>query len=244
MNEKIDKRNLSEQVFEVLKDRIISGEYQVVDKLPSENALAQEFGVSRLTIRAAIARLCALGYVDVRNGEGTFVKESRASLQNFYPTIADSVTLENVNDFRQLMEAECVQMVTDRATKEDMEQLHACNQRFVEYLSQLNAFDTEQKLHIVELDFAFHLLICKLSGNPLYYMVYESVGDIIKKHMFVNLSSRWYFNRTDPKSEESRRSFAEGHSNILDAVASRDKARARSIARIHADYTSFAKSRG
>lgn len=242
MTKIIDKRNLSEQVFEVLKDRITEGEYSATDRLPSENALAKEFGVSRLTVRAAIARLCAIGYVEVRNGEGTFIKEVHASLKELYPDIADAVTLQNVNGFRRLVEPECIQLMIEKASEEDIHALRECNALFVSYFDTLEQFETEQKKQIVDLDYNFHLLICKLSGNPLYYMFYESAGDIIKEHMYVNLSTRWYFNRTDPRSEESRKIFVEGHSILLDAISSRDAAKARNIARLHADYT-FTKGR-
>lgn len=68
-----DTRSLPDRLAEVLRARIIAGEWGPGERLPSEQALSQETGVSRPTVRAALRSLAASGLVHVRQGAGTFV---------------------------------------------------------------------------------------------------------------------------------------------------------------------------
>lgn len=65
-----------EQIADVLTKRIEDGTYPPRRRIPSEYALAEEFGVSRPTVRAAIALLAEKGLVATSKGKGTFVTES------------------------------------------------------------------------------------------------------------------------------------------------------------------------
>jgi GntR family transcriptional regulator len=65
------------QVQEILIARILSGEFPVGAKLPSEEELIREFGVSRTTIRVTIQNLKLQGLLEIRRGRGTFVKSPR-----------------------------------------------------------------------------------------------------------------------------------------------------------------------
>ena len=66
---------LHHQVFLVLQDRIAERRYAPGEALPSEEDLAKLFGVSRVTIRAALETLNTLGLIERRQGAGTFVRE-------------------------------------------------------------------------------------------------------------------------------------------------------------------------
>ncbi|TFZ05073.1 GntR family transcriptional regulator [Ramlibacter rhizophilus] len=68
--------SLHRQLFLVLRDRIVSGELPTGAALPKEEALCQQFGVSRITVRRALGDLAALGLVERRHGLGTFVRGS------------------------------------------------------------------------------------------------------------------------------------------------------------------------
>lgn len=66
---------LSQQIKQILIDRIYSGKYSADSQLPAENDLANEFKVSRATIRSALSTLSAMGLVVRRHGAGTFVTQ-------------------------------------------------------------------------------------------------------------------------------------------------------------------------
>lgn len=85
-----DTRSLPTQLADELRERIASGEWPTRTRLPSEQELAADYGVSRPTMRSALRRLQESGIVRVRHGAGTFVTESgtaiRAGLQELRST--------------------------------------------------------------------------------------------------------------------------------------------------------------
>jgi len=67
-------RSYTMQILDILTDRISKGIYPANSKMPSQNDLAEEFNVSRATIRGALDMLAAHGIIDKRRGSGTWVK--------------------------------------------------------------------------------------------------------------------------------------------------------------------------
>lgn len=68
--------------MEELKNKILSGEIRPGEKLPSENELAQEYGISRHTVRKALAILANDGYITTEHGKGTFCSDRMAHRKN------------------------------------------------------------------------------------------------------------------------------------------------------------------
>ena len=90
-----DRRPLYARAQAALIARISEGVYQPGAQLPPEDQLAVEFGVSRTTIRSALANLEALGYIERIHGAGTFVAQRRFqveaeldALESFHPRLA------------------------------------------------------------------------------------------------------------------------------------------------------------
>jgi GntR family transcriptional regulator len=79
---------LYHQVFSSLRDQITGGDYQKADALPSEIDLAEDFGVSRITVRRALEELAANGLVTREQGSGTFVS-GKSAVQPVRFTIDD-----------------------------------------------------------------------------------------------------------------------------------------------------------
>jgi Transcriptional regulators len=67
------KRPLYLQIKNILKDRILHGQYPLDTNIPSEPRLEEEFGVSKITVRNAIKELVAEGYLEPSSGKGTKV---------------------------------------------------------------------------------------------------------------------------------------------------------------------------
>jgi GntR family transcriptional regulator len=65
------------RLYEILRDKIASGEYGVGEQIPTEREIEELFGVSRITIRHALRLLQEQGLVERRPGKGTFVRASR-----------------------------------------------------------------------------------------------------------------------------------------------------------------------
>lgn len=80
----IRQPSLADQVYEILVKDISRGTYPPGSLLPSENKLAEQFNVSRPTIRSAFARLAERGYVKRQRGVGTFVAETPSIVNPLY----------------------------------------------------------------------------------------------------------------------------------------------------------------
>lgn len=88
---------LHHQLFLVIRSRILSGEYAVGTSLPPEEQLRQEFQVSRVTVRAALATLESRGLIERRQGIGTFVRENVQSSPIHAPMSDLLAHIEQVN---------------------------------------------------------------------------------------------------------------------------------------------------
>jgi GntR family transcriptional regulator len=64
---------LYQQVFDILREEIVSGRLKADQRVATEFELMKRFGVSRTTVRQTIARLCKEGLISVHRGKGTFV---------------------------------------------------------------------------------------------------------------------------------------------------------------------------
>jgi GntR family transcriptional regulator len=79
--------SLHRQLFLVLREEISRGLFGKTGALPKEEALGERFGVSRVTVRRALADLAAQGLVESRHGRGTFVRGDRVSVARPKPTL-------------------------------------------------------------------------------------------------------------------------------------------------------------
>ena len=87
------------QVFEIVRSRIQSGDYQPGDRIPSEANLIQEFGVSRPTVARALQELQRRGLVNRRRGAGTYVSRGGCSGKHFgllIPGLGDTEVFEPI----------------------------------------------------------------------------------------------------------------------------------------------------
>lgn len=233
----IKRISLAEQLCDILKNELQSGEYTPGQKLMPEGKMAEHYGVSRLTVRAAIARLSALGYVEVRNGEGIFVKalDKDSLLRTMSSMLVEPQMLNDVNAFRKLLDTECVRLTIQNASDADLDGLSEACDAFNSYLKNIFVLNDEAQKKLVDLDYEFHLKICELSGNTLYPLAYKAVQEAIKQHIYTNFISRWYFNRMDTNSESIQR-FMLGHVSLLQAIKDRDNAAAKRITLSHINY--------
>lgn len=99
--------SLHRQVFNVLRDEIARGVYASTGALPKEEAIGERFGVSRITVRRALADLAAQGLVERRHGLGTFVKPQAAGRQA--PTLTLVESLQKAAQDTQVKVIECQQ---------------------------------------------------------------------------------------------------------------------------------------
>lgn len=169
----VKRVNMNEQVFEQMKQQIFNGEWRSGERLPSENELAELFGVSRITIRTALQKLSTLGLIETRRGEGSFVLDTTlgSCLNTLVPTAFLSNNIIEIQEFRLMVESSAAHMAAKRATKEDIADLRARLEKMRSLQNDLYALAQE--------DFAFHNQIGLITGNALMIRTYSILTDVL-----------------------------------------------------------------
>ena len=101
-------------------------------KRNSAPELAELFGVNRVTVRMALQKLNTLGLLGTCMGDGTYVRsfDFERHLQNIYQFYMTPELLEDVSEFRAVIEVECARLAVKRHTAQELEELKVCCQIF------------------------------------------------------------------------------------------------------------------
>lgn len=208
----ITRDRVSQLVYDDLKMRIVSGEFDVHQRLPSEGTLARNFGVSRSSVRSALQRLQMLGLVDIRVGEGSFVRERTFSnlMSEVSALVAEDSMIPYVRELRGTIESAATRLALGRASDEEL----------ADFIKQARELGETARLgneeEYIEADYLFHLELCSLSHNPLFELAYASIRDLFRLDIIRNLES----SRT--LLPDSLVASAERHVALAMALASRD----------------------
>lgn len=190
---KIKRLPLTEQVYNAIKQGIVSGKWQIGDKLPSENELAEAFGVNRLTVRGALQKLNILGIVETRVGEGTFVLsfDFRKYIREVAEFAMQPERESDIRDFRKLIEVECARLAIEKATDKEVAVLKKLSDECSEIGKRLmesytdKSFDKEYFIDFVKADLKFHYQICKMSHNLIYINCFNLAREAIYQYILV-----------------------------------------------------------
>lgn len=174
------KIKLSEQTAERLFERIVDERrYGPGEKLPNENDLSAELGVSRTTLREAISFLVAQGVLEIRRGRGTFVAEELpASGMDLtaLSSLRSRVRAKDLFEMRLIFEPATVALACQRASAEELEMIR----KKAERVERIAAEDGDWPLA----DQEFHWAIIKASHNEymrhLYPIINSAVNEIMQ----------------------------------------------------------------
>ena len=119
-------RRLSDQIADSIVSMIaVDKRFQPGQKLPNENELSEELGVSRTTLREAIRILAAGGVLEIKRGKGTFVKEDFAdrSMESLTALTTAKVGVQDLYEMRLIFEPEAARYAALRATDMEMDRI-------------------------------------------------------------------------------------------------------------------------
>ncbi len=183
---KINKLKISDAVFEQLKQNILRQEQTPGSKLPSENQLAEMFGVSRTSVRAAIQRLVSMGLVETRNGDGTYVREPNVG--SFLDPLFSTINYEarqvlEILEFRLAIEILSCRLAAQHANRQQIEEL-----RIIVENMQNQVRENNSKQYSVE-DMKFHRCVSEMSGNSIIVKVVQGLSEFYLGH-FVEMNDQ------------------------------------------------------
>lgn len=183
----LNRVNLYEQVADYMEQMILDAketQWEAGGKLPSEQELADRFGVSRNVVREAIKLLKERGLVDPRNGVGAYVtkpESQQMSAMIYRYVLMDGIDIAEIYDTRILIEEHCAYEAAARCTDEDLREMRA----LLDKMEDRTISADERR----ETDYQFHIAIAKAAGNPLNLLMIESFKDVflamIEKGIFV-----------------------------------------------------------
>jgi len=172
-----------EQVADVLRRRVVAGELEPGARLPTETALASEFGVSRATVRESLRLLAAQSLVRTAKGAtgGSYVTTPSAgnlsaSLRSGIGLLADArdVSLEELLEARQLLEVPAARLAACRRRDDDLERLRAAIPG-----RPLELETNEQFAYNSD----FHSAVLEASGNILLTIAAQPVFDVLQTRL-------------------------------------------------------------
>jgi len=216
----IKRTNISEQVFNQMKQQLLDGAWVAGQKLPSENELAEAFGVSRITVRQALQKLTVLGLIETKLGEGSFVKEFTPGtyMNAMIPAMyLNSNSVEEVLEFRMIMEVETAGIAAKKASEQDVQRLSSSFSKMEKYRNNIALYTQE--------DFRFHMILAEITGNSLVVRLMELLTDILEATIQ---------NATKTIGDEVGLKY---HSLILEAVKNHDYEKAKSAMHDHIEMT-------
>ncbi|MGP9608265.1 FadR/GntR family transcriptional regulator [Glutamicibacter sp. 287] len=214
------KPNLTTTLVEHLRERISSGAIAPGDKLPSENTLIADHGVSRTVVREAITRLQAEGLVHTRRGAGSFAltpPAEDASTQARVPrTLAER---RQLIEFRMGIESEAAARAASRSASANLTDMD----------SALAAFRAAgpNAAQAMSCDYEFHLAVSRASANPYFVQAVELFGPAMIA------MPRQRFEIPDGKLAPRLERVAEEHEAIRAAIASGNQLSASAAMRLH-----------
>jgi len=210
---KIVRSSLTDQIFDYMRKKILSGEWKSNEKIPSENDLAETLGVSRMSLRAAIQRSNALGLTETRIGDGTYVVDF--SMRAFFKSLYDFNILQQdyqqMNEFRMIIQIGSVRLalIHGQDLSEELKELETIWEEMCHTLKYKD-YDT-----YYDADYRFHECVCKMSHNEYIILLYEAISstwfEVTKSNS--NRSMEWH--KTD-------KMVLEFHRSILDGIRERD----------------------
>lgn len=216
-----------EEIAKQIRKELSSGRLRVGDRLPAERSLAEQFGVSRNTLREALRSLEHAGLLRLKKGVtgGSYVKESTgeaviAGLNDMYHLGA--IQPLHLTEARIIIGTEVARLACARRTKEDLANLEK-NVDASELATESG--DLERR---AEINYEFHRLLARATKNPVLIILTDALMETTRS--FVNAIGYW------PNSyvlQSRRRLLAALHARDAEAAADEMKRMLTRIQRFH-----------
>ena len=201
----MDKELLHTKAVREILQLIACGEYSEGKRLPAERRLCERFGISRGTLRKALADLDTMGAITIKPQSGAYVRRfSHSELpKKILPKNFKGVSLEDVIIARRAIEIASIEPACENYTDIELEQLRTLTLKMEEIIDDLPAY--------VAMDMAFHEHLVKTSKNEVLITAFEAIAEY---HRYSQV-----FSSTYDSCEKDSLKF---HKKILSALENRN----------------------
>lgn len=224
--QKITAEKLSHAVMRQIEELILQGILRPGDRLPAERELAETMGVSRPSLREALAEMQESGLLIAWAGSGVYVADVLGSA--FSPALVRLMSeheraADDYLSFRRELEGMAAQRVATLAGDEDLAVIDQSYRRMAE------AHDKADPEREAALDAAFHMAIVEAGHNIVALHMMRSMNDLLQQGVLYNRTRIF----TLP---DNRNRLLQQHGQINDALQRRDGPGARAMVEAHLDF--------
>ncbi len=211
-----NRKHISQEIFEKLREAILSGDLPAGYVFPNENELCQKLNIGRGSLREAYAPLETLHLI-TRTKSGTYVNSPQV-IQNSMnlEAIAHHTDMQGLYEYRRIVEVGIVQLAARKATPADVARL----ERIIDSMEE-SPSDPEK---LSQLDFDFHSALVRIAQNELLLITFNTIRAAYEEFT-ESVFAKGYF-------EES----LVDHRNIISAVRLGDENQAGEMMMRHLDH--------
>lgn len=172
----IKTRKIYEEIVEQIKKLVTSGKLQPGDRLPSERDLAERLEVSRASVREALSAMEMMGLLEVRSGEGTYIRQ--VNIESVIAPLAwifsmEKDTVLELLEVRKIFEVQAVALAAERATPENLQEL--------EQVLQTMRQDLQTGQLGEQADHHFHFAIARATHNKIFIRLMNAISDTMER---------------------------------------------------------------
>jgi len=214
-------------IVDQVLDLLEQGQLMKGDKLPSEAALTEMFGVSRATVRQALSALEVLGVIEAMAGKGNYVKNriDISALRYRSKALGREISPEELLETRKLLESDVAEVAARKSKPSDLIALERCLNEFRSHIKS-KKIDYNK---LGQLDRTFHLLLARATHNAALVQMMRFIIRSLRGQIWINLKSK---SLATPGHLEK---YLTDHEAILQALQSENGQDARSIMYRHID---------
>jgi GntR family transcriptional repressor for pyruvate dehydrogenase complex len=211
-----DQTSLAQKITQYIKDALLNRELRPGDRLPTENELAQSFGVSRTAVREAFKMLAAIGVAEIRQGDGTYIARDVSSSvidPLIFSLILEDRTPRELLEVRKMIEVGILEVSINKMTEADIRKMEEAVDELEESYKR-DAIDIDV---LTNLDLKFHYAFAEATHNPSIIKIARTIWDIF----IVSIK----------KTIPFEKAFYH-HRRILEAIKERDLEKAKEAIRV------------
>ena len=210
---KIVRKKITDSILNEIRRRITCGEIRQGDKLPNQNVLAAQLGVSRPSLREALHSLALLGVIEQRPGVGTVVRAQTPAFlagELDLPLISDTQGVRELIEARRVIELDMVELAVDRATEAELKNLESILKEMNRLVQSLRVEEYSKK------DIRFHHFIAQAAHNRFLMHLFTAIRRFLDQFLLESFTLM----------PEAMHISQSGHQGILAALKQRNKKRA------------------
>jgi GntR family transcriptional repressor for pyruvate dehydrogenase complex len=215
----VERTTLTATICQKLASELIRGNWSEGQKIPTERELASELGVGRASLREALKALQIMGMIEIRLGDGTYVRKR----SEFFSTpllwaIASSpaVDIEELVAARKLIEVELAGLAAEHASPAQLKEIRAYLDRMKQEKGNPDEF--------IQADLNFHLAIGNAASNGILLNALQLIRNLLHEWMLRAVAIKGVYEQA-----------YEQHERVLLAIKNRDEQGARKAMRNHLD---------